>query len=444
MNFIKNYVLCLLLACIPLASQAQSQDLQLGVDRTELYAPLLKGKRVALMVNQSSLSSTGQHTIDKLLSEQAQYDFKVVKLLSVEHGLRGKAEAGFGDQNNFIDPISKLPILTLYGKTAEGKMRANPTEDQLKDVDIVIYDLQDVGVRFFTYTVSMHYLLDSLQAQGKTLMIFDRPNPLGDQVYGPILKQKWMSGIGIDPVPMVHGLTSGEFAKMIIGEGWLTHFDYQSFKHHGNPNYQLNPEQLIVIPMVNYNHAQPYSLPVAPSPNLRSDRSIALYPSLALFEATSVNSGRGSDFPFEQLGFNDERFKKNRCYEVDPAIEKGGWPQAGKTVCGEKFEQPIETIKPTIAYFVEWFNAFNQNGYQTIATLDEEKEYLKHQTTFISRPTWLAKLVGDEDFLTQVKEGIEKGLSNEQIQAEVEANWNQNNAHFKQLKEKYRLYPAAK
>lgn len=439
---------CFALFCFAPFLMAQSQslsatnkELKLGVDRTEIYAPLLKGKRVALMVNQSSLSSTGQHTIDKLLSEQDQYEFKVVKLLSVEHGLRGKEEAGFGDSSHFIDPVTNLPILTLYGKTPEGKMRANPTAEQLEDIDIVIYDLQDVGVRFFTYTVSMHYLLDSLQENGKSLMIFDRPNPLGDQVYGPILKENWMSGIGIDPVPMVHGLTSGEFAKMIVGEGWLTHFDYQSFKHHRDPTYQLNSAQLTVIPMENYHHNQAYSLPIAPSPNLRTDRALALYPSLALFEATSVNSGRGSDFPFEQLGFNNERFKKNRCYFVDQSIKKGGWPQAGKTVCGEKLEQPIENIKPTMAYFVEWFRVFKENGYQTIATPEMEKHYLKHQDIFVSRPTWLAKLIGDDRFLIEIETKMENGLSNEQIQAEIEATWQKETAAFKQLKEKYRLYP---
>lgn len=446
---IKKYIFYFLLILFFFSVKAQSiqtynKAFALGVDRTELYAPLLKGKRVALMVNQSSLSSSNVHTIDKLLSEQEQYDFKVVKLLSVEHGLRGKLDAGFGDSNNLIDPISKLPISSLYGKTENGKMRANPNAEQLSDIDIVIYDLQDVGVRFFTYTVSMHYLMDSLQEQGKTLMVFDRPNPLGDVVYGPILKPELMSGIGIDPVPMVHGLTAGEFAKMIVGEGWLTHFDYHSFKNHGNKTYQLAQDQLIIIPMANYNHSQIYSLPIPPSPNLRTDRAIALYPSLGLFEATSVNSGRGSDFPFEQLGFNDASFNKNQCYKVDKSIEQGGWPQAGKTVCGEQFKQSVETIKPTIAYFIEWFIAFKAQGYQTVATADQEKNYLKHQTIFVSRPTWLAKIVGDFDFLTQIQDKVEKGYSSKQIQSEIEQLWRLDNTEFRQLKEKYRLYPTSK
>lgn len=438
--FKKFFCFCLTLISVA-AVAAPNSPLKLGVDQADVYGPLLKGKKVALMVNQSSISTAGEHTIDKLLREQDQYGFKITKLLSVEHGLRGKEEAGFGDANDGVDARSGLPILTLYGKTPDGKLRANPTRDQLNDVDIVIYDLQDVGVRFFTYTVSMHYLLDSLQDQGKSLMIFDRPNPLRDQVYGPILKESVMSGIGLDPVPMVHGLTSGELASMIVGEGWLTHFDYHSFKHHHDPKYQLSPDQLIVIPMKHYNHAKPYSLPIAPSPNLRTDRAIALYPSLGLFEATSVNSGRGSDLPFEQLGFSE--FKQGHCYFVDPAIEKGGWPQAGKAVCGEKIETNVAEIKPTIAYFIEWFKKFKENGYQSIATAEEEKTYLQHQQIFISRPSWLTKLVGDPAFLTQLNHLMDQNLSNDEIQAEIEAAWLKDNAAFRALKEKYRLYPAA-
>jgi len=431
--------LVVILACLTFSfsSIATASSLALGVDRDSIYGPLLKGKNIALMVNQSSLDSQGNHTIDKLLAQQEKYGFKVVKLLSVEHGLRGKEEAGFGD-NNSIDKKTGLPIISLYGRDADGRERANPTKEQLDDVDLVVYDLQDVGVRYFTYTVSMHYLLESLQKYQKELMVFDRPNPLGQYVYGPILKEQYMSGIGIDPVPMVHGLTSGEFANMMVNEGWLTNFDHRSWQAHQQSAYQFPPENLLIIPMENYQHDMPYSLPVPPSPSLKTDLSIALYPSLGFFEATSVNTGRGSEHPFEQIGFSDERFYVDTSYVVSDAIARGGWPQAGKTVYGEKLTQAVE---PTIGYLVDWWFKFNQNGYQLAASESEEKNYLANQQLyFVSRPLWLAKVTGDNQLLQQLLSATKQGLNKEQTIEMIEKSWQPELNNYNQLREKYRLY----
>ncbi|WP_392563089.1 exo-beta-N-acetylmuramidase NamZ family protein [Orbus sturtevantii] len=417
---------------------ATTPGFKLGADRDAVYGPLLKGKNVALMVNQSSLDSKGVHTIDKLLAEQEKYGFKVVKLFSVEHGLRGKEEAGFGDSNS-VDAKTGLPIISLYGRDSDGRERANPTQQQLDDVDVVIYDLQDVGVRYFTYTVSMHYLLESLQKYQKSLMVFDRPNPVGQYVYGPILKEPYMSGIGIDPVPMVHGLTSGEFAKMMVNEGWLTNFDHRSWQAHQQAEHQFPAEDLYVIAMENYQHDMPYSLPVPPSPSLTTDLSIALYPSLGFFEATSVNTGRGSEHPFEQIGFSDERFYVNTSYTVSDAIAKGGWPQAGKKVYGEKLSQ---SVQPTIGYLVDWWFKFQENGYKLSANENEEKDYLKNQQTyFVSRPLWLAKVAGDNQLLQQLLSATAQGLTKEQTIEMIEQSWQPELNDYNKLREQYRLYP---
>nr|WP_236620680.1 DUF1343 domain-containing protein [Providencia sneebia] len=418
-----------------------NHEIVLGVDREAIYGPLLKGKKVALMVNQSSINKDERHTIDKLLSEQEAYNFKVTKLFSVEHGIRGDEDAGFGD-NDHVDSQSGLPIISLYGRDEAGRSRAHPTAEQLQDVDIVIYDLQDVGVRFFTYTISMHHLLESLQKYNKEFMVFDRPNPLGDQVYGPLLEEKFISGIGMHPIPMVHGLTSGEFALMIVNEGWLTNGNDTSWQAHGQAEYQFPADKLHVIPMANYQHGMPYHLPRAPSPNLRTDLSIKLYPSLALFEATSVNMGRGSTQPFEQLGFSSDKFYENISYTVDINQEKYGWPQAGKQVYGESLTHLDEkSVKPTISHFTKWWFKFHENGYPLAIEADKEAQYLKYQNDyFVIRPLWLAKLVGNQQFLTMLNESIEKGLSQEQTIDLIEQKWREQNQDYLKLRDKYKLY----
>jgi len=439
-HFLQTLLLCLAFT-VGAGHASAAQSLVLGVDRAEVYGPLLKNKRVGLMVNQSSINKDGRHTIDKLLSEQAQYHFTVTTLFSVEHGLRGHADAGLGD-NDHVDSQTQLPIVSLYGRDADGRARAHPTEAQLENVDIVIYDLQDVGVRFYTYTVSLHHMLESLQKYHKQLMVFDRPNPLGDRVYGPILEEENISGIGIDPVPMVHGLTSGEFARMIVNEGWLTHFDDSSWKAHGNPAYQLPPDDLMVIGMANYSHDQPYSLPVRPSPNLRSDLAIQLYPSLGFFEATSVNSGRGSDHPFEQLGFPDKQFRVNTCYHVDISQQKTGWPQAGKEVCGERLSADAGPIAPTVRYFVEWWFKFKAAGYARVQPEQKEANYLDYQdSTFLIRPLWLAKVSGTRQMAALMIEAEKQGLSVDQTVTFLESQWRPGIDRYLKLRDKYRLYP---
>lgn len=424
-----------------LAAPLPAEQLQLGVDRDAIYGPLLKNKKVALMVNQSSVASDGTHTLDKLLALQDKYQFKITQLFSVEHGIRGNEDAGFGD-NDHRDAQSGLPIISLYGRDENGRSRAHPSAEQLQDVDIVIYDLQDVGVRSFTYTLSMHHLLESLQQHNKQLMVFDRPNPLGDNVYGPVLEEAFISGIGMHPIPLVHGLTSGEFALMIVNEGWLTHYQDTHWAAFGKPEYQFPAKNLQVIKMANYSRNSHYRLPKRPSPNLRSDLSIALYPSLVLFEATSVNMGRGSDHPFEQLAFSGPQFFTNTRYTVEPNQANYGWPQAGNRVYGERITaQSKQNLAPTIGYFVDWWFKFHRLGYPLVIDKSNEANYLDYQNNyFVIRPSWLAKVLGNDQLIPLLETATQRGLSEQQTIELIENSWQPGIDNYLKIRQKYRLY----
>ena len=253
-----------------------------GAERMELLLPTLKGKRVALMVNQSSLvGNTGTHLVDTLLSQGV----NIVRLFVPEHGLRGKVDAGKSVQSG-MDEKTGLPIVSLYGQ------RKRPTPEMLSDIDLLVFDLQDVGTRFYTYISSMHYLMEACAEEGKTFVVCDRPNP-NDFIDGPILEGDCRSFVGVDPLPVLHGMTVGELALMIDGEGWLR----------GGRTCHVK-----VIPMAGWSHGDPYTLPVRPSPNLPNSRAIELYPSLCFFEATIMSVGRGTAKPFQAIGYPDERF----------------------------------------------------------------------------------------------------------------------------------------
>ena len=311
----KRFLLLILLSALSVGGYAQSPKLQVGAERMELLLPLLEGKRVALMVNQSSLvGSTGTHLVDTLLARGV----KVVRLFVPEHGLRGKVDAGKAVKSE-IDEKTQLPVVSLYGQ------RRRPTSEMLEDIDLLLFDLQDVGTRFYTYISSMHYLMEACAEEGKTFVVCDRPNP-NDFVDGPLLQPDCRSFVGVDPLPIAYGLTVGELALMIDGERWLR----------GGRSCKLK-----VIPLVGWSHGQPYELLVRPSPNLPNSQAIALYPSLCLFEATIMSVGRGTDKPFQALGHpnagfgqlvftprvkvgedSNPRYKGKPCYGID-YLEKG-------------------------------------------------------------------------------------------------------------------------
>lgn len=246
-----------------------------GAERTELYLPYLKTKRVALVVNHSSLVFD-QHLVDYLIKSGV--DIK--RIFAPEHGFRGEADAGEYIPST-IDSLTGIQIRSLYGTNKK------PTPADLREVDVLVFDIQDVGARFYTYISTMHYAMEASAENGVEFLVLDRPNPNGFYIDGPVLQKGTESFVGMHPVPVVHGMTVGEYAKMINGEGWLA----------GRVSCKLS-----VVEVVGWDHSDFYQLPVRPSPNLPNMTSIYLYPSLALFEGTNVSIGRGTDFPFQVFG----------------------------------------------------------------------------------------------------------------------------------------------
>lgn len=253
----------------------RKETLKTGAEQTEQYLPMLNGKRVAILANQTSIIGKS-HLVDSL----KKLGVNIVKVFGPEHGFRGNASAGTAVPDE-MDPATGIPVISLYGK------KNKPTKEELADVDILIYDLQDVGCRFYTNINALSRLMEACYENNKELLILDRPNPNGYLIDGPILDMKFKSGIGMFPLPISHGLTVGEFAQMANGEGWLT---------------AKVTCKLKIIKVANYNHEMPYDLPIPPSPNLNTQQSILLYPSTCLFEGTYLNHGRGTYFPFSVIG----------------------------------------------------------------------------------------------------------------------------------------------
>ncbi len=256
-------------------SQAAKHPLKTGAEQTEKYFPLLRGKRIAVIANPTS-QIAGIPLVDSLLHS----GIRVVKVFGPEHGFRGNASNGATVADSF-DPVTGIPIVSLYGK------KSMPSAEDLKDVDLLVFDIQDVGARFFTYIITLQHIMQSCASFHKPLLILDRPNPNGYYVDGPVLDDSLRSGVGLQPIPIVHGMTIAELARMINGEGWL-------------PDHKKC--ELRIVGVANYTHTTPYLLPIPPSPNLNTTASIALYPSICLFEGTVISLGRGTLRPFTMLG----------------------------------------------------------------------------------------------------------------------------------------------
>jgi uncharacterized protein YbbC (DUF1343 family) len=255
-----------------------SLKLQTGAEQIDQYLPYLKGKRIGMVVNPTSV--IGNTTVvDSLLK----LGVKIVKIFGPEHGFRGDASAGVKVDNS-IDAKTGLPVISLYGK------HLKPTKEDMDDVDLMVYDIQDVGTRFYTYINTLQHVMEACGENSKEVLILDRPNPNGFYVDGPVLDPKLRSGIGYNPIPITHGLTIAEYAQMLNGEGWMANKVKCKIK---------------IIKIANYDHSTPYTLPVKPSPNLNTAQSILLYPSLCLFEGTIISQGRGTYFPFTILGNPD-------------------------------------------------------------------------------------------------------------------------------------------
>ncbi|HEY9176999.1 MAG TPA: DUF1343 domain-containing protein [Flavipsychrobacter sp.] len=364
-----------------------------GAENMDSYLPMLEGKRVALLINQTSVVGP-QNTLlpDTLLKRGV----NVVKIFAPEHGFRGKAEAGekVSDEQ---DSKTGLPIISLYGSTKK------PTEAHLADVDVLIYDIQDVGVRFYTYISTMQYAMEACAAYGTQIMILDRPNPNGFFVDGPVLDKSLKSFVGMQPVPIVYGMTAGEYAKMLVGEKWFAGAD----KLH-----------MTVIPCEGYDHTAMYELPVNPSPNLRTMAAIYLYPSLCLFEGTDVSVGRGTKYPFQQFGHPS--FKDYAMYGFMPNIaDEGPDPlHAAKTCYGLMLATNTAEARMVGA------------GYVKVTWLLRAYKWYPNKDKFFNN--FFEKLAGTKELRKQV----EQGWSEE----DIKATWQKDLDAFKQIRKKYLLY----
>ncbi|AMQ57326.1 exo-beta-N-acetylmuramidase NamZ domain-containing protein [Algoriphagus sanaruensis] len=366
-----SFLAIFILALCPLT--ALSQLPRVGAERAELYLPLLQGKRIGLVGNQTSIlpQSNNKHVVDFLLENGIQ----VKKVFVPEHGFRGTADAG-EKVDNSMDTKTGLPIVSLYGNNKK------PSAEQIKDLDIVIFDLQDVGTRFFTYISTMHYVMEACAEQGKKVIIFDRPNPNGGYIDGPMLKPGFESFVGMHNIPIVHGLTVGELAKMINGEKWLK----------GGQTVDLE-----VIPVENWSHDQSYNLPIKPSPNLPNDLSIKLYPSTCLFEGTVMSLGRGTYFPFQVYGYPDPKFGEFTFTPVSIDGMSKTPPHQNQLCFGRDLRGESMNHQFTLSYLLEAYHKsemkekFFNNYFNTLVGTDElKKQILAGESEASIRESWKA------------------------------------------------------
>ncbi len=370
---------------------AQEQRIIVGAEQVEKYLPIITGKKIALVANHTS--AVGKiHLVDTLLN----LGLKIDKIFCPEHGFRGDNEAGESIKNH-VDIKTGLPVVSLYGSNKK------PFARDLQNIDIVIFDMQDVGVRFYTYISTMHYVMEACAEQNLPLIILDRPNPNGFYVDGPVLDTANSSFIGLHPVPIVHGMTIGEYAQMINGEKWL------------KSGVQCS---VTIIPCINYTHSMVYNLPIKPSPNLPNQVSVYLYPSLGLFEGTNISVGRGTDFPFQVFG--------------SPMLPVTGF-------FFTPTEKPGASKNPP--YKNERCNGIDLRDYNPKFFLSNQKlnlEWLlfaykmnRKKSAFFN--SYFENLSGTKMLRYQ----IEKGLSEDSIRS----TWKPQLDSFMKIREKYLLYP---
>ena len=407
-NVFKNTVLLFVLVMISCASKVKNKTSEkaetieqtqmdsaivVGANQTEIYLPLLKGKRIGIVANQTSVIFKNQahtsyaHLVDSLVALKV--DIK--KVFAPEHGFRGQADAGEVVKDG-VDTKTNLPIISLYGKNKK------PSAEQLKDLDLVVFDIQDVGARFYTYISTLHYVMEACAEANIPIIILDRPNPNGHYVDGPILEMEHKSFVGMHPIPVVHGMTIGEYAQMINGEKWLAN------------GIQC---ELEVINMKHYNHQKKYSLPIKPSPNLPNDQAINLYPSLCFFEGTNVSAGRGTEMQFQIFGspfLNPESFD----FQFTPKPNFGSkYPKHENKVCYGEDLRNTETLD---FLNLDWI-------------IESYQQTTDKSTFFIP---FFSKLAGTKTLQQQ----IESGLS----QAEIKATWKEGLDKFKVMRTPYLIY----
>jgi len=373
-----------------LCNNPESGKIICGAENMEEYLSLIRGKKVSIVANQTSMAGN-THLVDTLLK----LEVNVIRIFSPEHGFRGTIEAG-GLIDDEHDIKTGLPVFSLYGKSKE------MPEDQLEDIDVVLFDLQDVGARFYTYISTMYYVMKACAMTGKKLVILDRPNPNGNYVDGPVLRPEFASFAGMHPIPVVHGLTMAELALMINGEGWL-----------GN---RLVCD-LKIIKCKNYTHDSWYSLPVPPSPNLPNDQAVRLYPSLAFFEGTPVSVGRGTDFPFQVFGHPGLDFGN---FSFTPVSKPGfsDHPLREGELCRGT---DLRNYTPEKGKWDRIHLGWLIEAYHSLGSAED----------FFT--AYFDKLAGTD----QLRLDILKGLSEE----EIRQGWAVELKHYLKMREKYLLYP---
>ena len=373
-------IICISLVLFTFSVKAQ--NIVLGAERTDTYLPLLKNKNVGVVANQTSMIAN-THLVDSLLS----LEIDVVKVFSPEHGFRGKADAGAIIEDG-IDVKTEIPIISLHGKNKK------PKAEQLQGIDILVFDIQDVGVRFYTYISTLHYIMESAAESNIKVIVLDRPNPNGHYVDGPILDTAFQSFVGMHPIPIAHGMTIGEYAKMINGENWIA-----------------TKCELIVIEMENYTHNTNYDLPIKPSPNLPNARSVNLYPSLCLFEGTNISIGRGTDYPFQHFG---APYMKSNYSFMPKSGEGSKYPKHEDIVC----------FGTDLRFQEDYLTALNLNWIiETFKQCSEKEEFFNN---------FFDKLAGTDKLKKQIIAGM--------TVREIKASWQEGLEAFKRIRRKYLIY----
>lgn len=385
-KFISLFVIIGLFGAPALASPVPAAD------QPENWLSRLSHKRVGLIVNATSRSGS-QHLVDALQTHKV----AIGRIFAPEHGFRGEADAG-AHLSDGVDTATGLPVVSLYGA------QKKPAPEHLADLDLLIFDIQDVGVRYYTYLSTLHYVLEAAAEAGKPVIVLDRPNPNGDYLDGPVLEPAYQSFVGMHPIPLVHGMTLGELARMIQGQGWIKAADQLA---------------LTVIPVSGYTHKSAYSLPVRPSPNLPNDRAIRLYPSLGLFEGTIVSVGRGTDFPFQALGWP---WSGAGNFSFTPRSRPGATaPPYLDQVCYGLDLRPAalpEAPRFSLNYLLHFYHAKTSRP--------QDKPFFN---------PFFSKLAGTDKLQKQ----IEAGWTEDQIRA----SWQPDLQAFKQLRKAYLIYPEA-
>ena len=404
----RSFILLIISAFFITQSLAQNgKAVTTGAERTEAYLPLLHGKRIGVFANQTSVVGN-THLVDTLLAG----GIRVAKIFGPEHGFRGTAGAGEKVKSG-KDEKTGLPIISLYGN------HKKPTKDDLKGIEIMLFDIQDVGVRFYTYISSLQYVIEACIENKVPLIILDRPNPNGFYVDGPVLKKGFESFIGMQPVPTVYGMTMAEYAMMLIGEKWLD-AKYDKLNTAIAPVNSLKNYDLIVVPCKGYDHNTKYDLPVAPSPNLKNMQSIYLYPSTCLFEGTVMSEGRGTDYPFQVFGH--------------PTLPKSLYHFVPKPNAGAKSSK---------CFGEDCYGWFIDGNKDSILNILDSKIQLKYildayrlfpgKASFFLKNNFFNKLAGNDVLMKQIKAGL--------TEEEIRISWQEDLGNFKNIRKKYLLYP---